>query len=93
MSDILDQAIESLLRQNHSPSEVQVILRQKWEAMVSPAGAQLCSSATVCLPSTTNTSTLKTSPLKTVTVVSAPPRPTKDLCLSNLYQIDVHQAQ
>ncbi len=40
MSDILDQAIESLLRQNHSPSEVQAILRQKWEAMASPAVAQ-----------------------------------------------------
>jgi len=86
MSDILDQAIESLLRQNHSPSEVQAILRQKWEAMVS--SAQPRSSATVRLPSTTNTSTLETSPLKTVTVVSALPRPPKDLCLSNLYQIE-----
>jgi len=89
MSDILDQAIECLLRQNRSPSEVQAILRQKWEAMVSPAVvAQPRSSATVFLPPTTNISTLETSPLKTVTVVSAPPKPPKDLCLSNLYQIE-----
>ncbi len=56
MSDILDQAIESLLRQNQSPSEVQAILRQKWEAMASPAVAQPRSSATVRLPSRNLTS-------------------------------------
>jgi len=87
-SDILDQAIASLLQQNHSLSEVQAILRQKWEAIASPAVAQPRSSATVRLPLTINTSTLGTSPLKTVTAVSAPPRPPKDLCLSNLYQIE-----
>ena len=88
MSDILDQAIESLLRQNHSPSEVQAILRQKWEAMTAAAVAQPRSPATVRLHSTTKTSTLEPSPLKTVTIVSAPLRPPKDLCLSNLYQIE-----
>jgi len=89
MSDILDQAIQSLLQQDLSPSEVRAILRQKWEAMVTPAVvAQPRSSATVHLPPTTNISTLETSPLKTMTVVSAPPKPPKDLCLSNLYQIE-----
>jgi len=89
MSDILDQAIQSLLQQDLSPSEVRAILRQKWEAMVTPAVvAQPRSSATVRLPPTTNISTLETSPLKTMTVVSAPPKPPKDLCLSNLYQIE-----
>jgi len=89
MSDILDQAIQSLLQQDLSPSEVWAILRQKWEAMVTPAVvAQPHSSATVHLPPTTNISTLETSPLKIMTVVSAPPKPLKDLCLSNLYQIE-----
>jgi len=83
MPDILDQAIESLLRQNHSPSDVQAILCQKLQAI-----AQLHSSATVHLHSPTNTSTFETSPLKPVTVVSTLPRPPKDLCLSNLYQIE-----
>jgi len=82
MSNILDQAIK-FLRHSHSPSEVQAVLRQKLEAIT-----QARSSATVRLPSTTNTSTFKNSPLKTMRVGSTQPRPPQYICLSSLYQIE-----
>jgi len=85
MSEALDKAIE-YLQQSHSPAEVQEILRQKLTAITSSDFTQPRSS------STTNPSTLKTSPLKTVTVVPNPIRPPKDFCLSNLYQIEQDHA-
>ena len=81
MSDILDQAIESYYGKTSHPVRYRryyVRSGRQWPHLLLPN--RVPQPQFVCL--------LETSPLKTVTVVSAPPRPPKDLCLSNLYQIE-----